>query len=150
MRITKEQAMAYTEVIEILKYMPKEDTNKIPREIVKYYTDNMDTSYNFKIDTKKTFKEQELLKKTKIVLAILFRDYWATEKQRERIKQKEAHDIYVLELDKKQKYNSDNIFKNKKEYKIEMTESLVEYKKENWYEKFLKFMKRVFRINKDE
>lgn len=150
MKITKEQAMAYTEVIEILKYMPKEDTNKIPKEIIKYYTDNMDASYNFKIDTEKAFKEQKLLEKTKIVLAILFRDYWATEEQREKIKQKEAYDMYVVELNKKQKYNSDNIFKKKKKQNIEMTEALVEYKKENWYGKFLEFMKRVFQINKEK
>ena len=30
--ITKEYAMAYTEVIEILKYVPDEDVQKIPKE----------------------------------------------------------------------------------------------------------------------
>ena len=53
----------------------------------------MNDSYNFEIDINKSFEEQVLLEKTKIVLAILFRDYWATEIQREKIKQKENYDI---------------------------------------------------------
>ena len=144
MKITKEQAMAYTEVIEVLKYIPKEEYDKIPKEIIKYYKDNMDTSYEFKIDTEKTFEEQELLEKTKLVLAILFRDYWATEEQKEKIKRKEEYDIEKLEQEKKQIYNTDNIFKERQENKIEETKALVEYKKESWYDKFLKFMRRIF------
>lgn len=146
MKVTKEQAMAYTEVIEVLKYMPKEEQNKIPKDIYKYYKDNMDTSYNFNIDIEKTFEQQKLLEKTKIVLAILFRDYWATEEQREKIKNKEKNDIYLLELEKKEKYNSDDIFKQRKESKIEETKALIEYKEEKWYDKFLGFMKKIFGI----
>ena len=148
MKVTKEQAMAYTEVIEVLKYMPKEEQNKIPKEIVKYYKDNMDTSYSFKIDIEKTFEEQNLLEKTKIVLAILFRDYWATEEQREKIKNKEEYDIYLLELEKQEKYNSDNIFKERKEPKVQETKALIEYKEQNWYDKFFEFMKKIFGIKK--
>ena len=144
MKITKEQAMAYTEVVEILKYVPKEEKNKIPKEIIEYYMDNRDISYNFKIDIEKSFEEQALLEKTKIVLAILFRDYWATEEQREKIKRKEQYDMNILELNKKQKYNSDNLFKRKEEKKIDEPKALVEYKKQNWYEKFLEFIKRFF------
>ena len=144
MKITKEQAMAYTEVFEILKYMPEEEKNKIPKDIIEYYMNNRDISYNFKIDTKKTFEEQILLEKTKIVLAILFRDYWATEEQRDKIKRKEQYDMYILELNKKQKYNSDNIFKRKEEKKIDESMALVEYKKQNLFDKFLEFMKKIF------
>ena len=43
MEITKEHKMAYTEVVEVLKYVPKKDINKIPKDILKYYMDNMDT-----------------------------------------------------------------------------------------------------------
>lgn len=148
MEITKEQKMAYTEVVEVLKYMSKEEVDKIPKNIVKYYTDNMDTYYNFKIDAEKTFEEQNLSEKAKIVLAILFRDYWATEKQKEKIEQKEKYDIYKLELEKQEKYNSDNIFKKRNIEEVEETTAIVEYKKENWYNKFIQFMKNIFRTKK--
>lgn len=145
MSVTKEQAMAYTEVVQVLKYMPKEDVNKIPKEILEYYYNNRDVSYDFSIDTNKPFEEQVLLEKTKVVLAILFRDYWATDEQREKIHEKENYDIQLLEEKKRKKYNSANIFANKKDKTLETEiKSLVEYKKETWYTKFLQFMKRIF------
>ena len=79
------------------------------------------------------------------MLAILFRDYWATDEQKEKIKRKEANDIQLLEEEKRSKYNSDNIFNKKKELEPKTeVKSLVEYKKETWYSKFLQFMKKFF------
>lgn len=148
MEITKEQRMAYTEVVEVLKYMPKEDVNKIPNDILKYYKDNMDITYDFKIDDKKQFEQQNLSEKAKIVLAILFRDYWATKEQKEKIEKKEKYDLYKLELENQEKYNYDNLFKTRKVEKPEEAKALVEYKEETWYDKFVQFMKKIFGIKK--
>lgn len=101
MNVTKEQSMAYTEVIEVLKHMEEIEVNKIPKEIINYYQENRDISYDFKIDAEKSFQEQTLLEQTKVILAILFRDYWATEEQKEKIKQKEKYDLNKLEEEKK-------------------------------------------------
>lgn len=146
MEVTKEQAIAYTEVIEILKYMSEIEVSKIPRNIIEYYKKNRDISYNFKVDTQKSFEEQELSEKTKIVLAILFRDYWATEEQRNKIKQKEKYDLYKIEQEKQEKFSSDNLFETKQERKVET--ALIEYKKENWYNRFIDFIKKIFSKNK--
>lgn len=148
MELSKEQIMAYTEVVEVLKYMSKEDVNKIPKDIVRYYTDNRDTSYNFKIDMEKAFEQQNLSEKAKIVLAMLYRDYWSTEKQKEKIKQKEKYDLYKLELKKQEKYNSDNIFENRKIKRIEENKALVEHKKETLCNKFIQFIRRFFKKSK--
>ena len=40
---------------------------------------------------------------TNVILAVLYRDYWATEKQREKIKLKEKYDLQQLENEKIQK-----------------------------------------------
>ena len=147
MSITKEQQMAYTEVLEVLRYVPKEDVDKIPKEKIEFYKNNMDNNYNFKIDTSKSFEEQELSEKAKIVLAIIFRDYWATQEQREKILKKEKYDLEQLELEKRRKYNPDNIFKTKNTIETNDEEKeLVVYKKEKWYESFIKFMKNIFKI----
>lgn len=147
MEITEEQMMAYTEVIEILKHMSKEDSNKIPADVIQYYKNHMDISYKFEVDETKTFKEQKLSEKAKIVLAILYRDYWATAEQKEKIKQNEKYDIYQLELEKQRKYNIENIFENRDKQETEETKSLAEYKKETWFHKFLHFMGRFFYRN---
>ena len=43
-------AKAYTEVLEIIKYFPKEEYAKIPEEKIEFYKNNMDKDYNFKIN----------------------------------------------------------------------------------------------------
>lgn len=143
MNLTKEQTQAYTEVIEVLKYMSEEDVAKIPEEIYKYYDDNKDKSYNFSVDTTKKFEEQNLLEETKIVFAILYRDYWATEEQREKIKLKEKQDLEQIELEKREKYNPDNIFNNSNSVADE--KSLVEVKNESLFTKIINFIKNLFK-----
>ena len=52
----------------------------------------MDENYDFKVDINKSFEEQNLLDETKAILANIFRDYWATPYQKERIEAKEKYD----------------------------------------------------------
>ena len=47
------------------------------------------------------FEEQNLLDETKAILANIFRDYWASEYQRERILAKEKYDLQKLEEKKR-------------------------------------------------
>ena len=92
---------AYKEIVEILKYVPEESVNKIPKEMRDMFEAEQLKTYNFQIDTKKTFEEQELLEETKAILANIFRDYWATPYQKERIEAKEKYDRQKLEEEKK-------------------------------------------------
>ena len=143
--ITKEYSMAYTEVIEILKYVPDEDVQKIPEEKVEFYKNNMDNEYNYKLDMTKEFEEQEMSDITKAILANIFRDYWATPYQKERIEAKEKYDLEKLEEEKRDKYNPDNIFKKKqKETVVENTNLPVEIKKETFFKKLINFLKGLF------
>ena len=83
---------AYKEVIEILNYVPQESVNKIPQTMIDTFKAKMDVNYDFKVDINKSFEEQVLLDETKAILANIFRDYWATPYQRERIEAKEKYD----------------------------------------------------------
>ena len=76
---------AYKEVIEILKYVPEESVNKIPQTMLDTFKTKMDKEYNFIVDINKAFEEQELLEETKAIFANIFRDYWATPYQKEKI-----------------------------------------------------------------
>ncbi len=146
--ITKEYAMAYKEVVEILKYVPDEDVQKIPEEKLEFYRTNMDKEYNYQLDLTKEFEEQEMSDITKAILANIFRDYWATLHQKERIEAKEKNDLNKLEEEKREKYNPDNIFKNKEEkVDIENTNLPIEIKKETFFEKLINFIKGLFNKN---
>ena len=150
----KNYSKAYKEVVEILKYVPKESIEKIPQKMRDTFTTKMDNTYNFSIDISKSFEEQELLDETKAILANIFRDYWATPYQKERIQAKERYDMEKIEEEKRAKYNSD-IFKireNKKnENKVEEDNTKsnilpVEVKKERFYEKLINFFKKIFNL----
>ena len=142
---------AYKQVIEILKYVPQESVDKIPQEMIKTFKINMDDKYDFKIDISKSFEEQDILEETKAILANIFRDYWATPEQKERILEKERNDREIEENIKREKYNPDNLFK-KKQKVIQQNEEIqsnlpVEIKKEKFYEKIINFLKKIFHIN---
>ena len=146
--ITKEYAMAYREVVEILKYVPDEDVKKIPKEKLEFYKNNMDGEYNYKLDMTKKIEEQEMLDITKAILANIFRDYWATPEQKERIEAKEKYDLEKLAEEKRKKYNLDNIFKEKKEeIVIDNTNLPIEINKETFFKKLISFIKRLFNKN---
>jgi len=143
--ITKEYRVAYTEVVEILKYVPDEDVQKIPEEKLVFYKNNMDNEYTYKLDMTKEFEEQEMSEITKAILANIFRDYWATPYQKEKIEAKEKYDLEKLEEEKREKYNPDNIFKNKQEETLVKNSNLpVVMQKETFFKKLISFIKGLF------
>lgn len=87
-------ANAYTEVLDILKYISKEDYEKIPKSKIKVFEENCNKNYHFTYDENKTLDEQNVSEIAKAIIAILFRDYWATKEQRYVIikKQREARE----------------------------------------------------------
>lgn len=146
---------AYKEVVEILKYVPKESVDKIPQIMIDTFNAKMDNTYNFSIDINKSFEEQELLDETKAILANIFRDYWATPYQKERILAKEKHEREKIEEEKRAKYNSD-VFKAKESNKTENDNSKdainnsnlpIEMKKERLFEKIINFFKSFFLVD---
>ncbi len=138
--IKSEYAIAYKEVFEILKYIPKEDYNKIPSEKIELYKVMQEKNYNFKYNPSKTLDEQNVSKRAKAIIALLFRDYWATDIQRKKILEKQKYDRQRIEEEKKQKYQYKDLFK-KEERTIEIKDNtdsvtLIKYK-ENVFNRFL-------------
>lgn len=140
-----EYAIAYSEVLEILQHISKEDYNKIPNEKIKLFKENSNKNYSFKYNSNLTLAEQNVSKRARAIIAILFRDYWATSSQREKIKRMEKFNRLKIEEEKSQMYNPDNLFKNK-ESKVETVEdsrAIVEYK-EPILIKIINWFKRTF------
>lgn len=104
---------AYKEIIEILRYVPKESVQKIPTNLIEMFKEKMDNTYEFEIDINKEFQEQELLEETKAILANLYRDYLATPEKKEEIIAKERYEMQKIEEEKRKKYDTD-VFKNRK------------------------------------
>lgn len=139
--VNVEYANAYSEVLEILNHIPKSDYDKIPNNMIEVFTRNNNKEYEFNYDVSKTLNEQNVSKIAKTIIAILFRDYWATPTQREKIIAKEKYDIAKLEQEKREIYNPDDIFKkkekNQEENIVSQNTSLIEYKESNFFERLL-------------
>ena len=98
--VNVEYANAYSEVLEILKFISKEDYEKIPASKIELFKLNSNKEYKFTYNPEKTLDEQNVSKRAKAIIGILFRDYWATEIQREKIIKKQENDRLILEEQK--------------------------------------------------
>lgn len=153
--INSRYAKAYTEVFEIIKYFPQNEYNKIPKEKIEFYKNNMDKDYVFSISPEIDLSEQNISPEANAVIVNLFIDYFATDEQKIKIEEILYLNQKKEEKEKRERYNPDNIFKNVNEDKyinLEAPENtrntaLIEYK-ESFFAKFLNFIYKILRINK--
>ena len=143
-------ARAYTEVLEIIKYFPQEDYKKIPKEKIEFYKNNMDKEYNFIINPKIDLSEQNVSPEASAVIVNLFMDYLGTEEQKVKIKEILVLNQKKEELEKRKKYNPDNIFKNSNKSLenttnyISTEKAIIEYKEKNFIQKLFDKIKHIF------
>lgn len=138
--------MAYREVIEILKHIPQEEFNKIPKSIIDFFENNKDQNYFFTYDVSKTLVEQKVLRETNSIIVALYKDYFANENQKEKI------DIILNNNEKKhenelmEKYKGKDIFKKQKISTIDnekKTQNIIKYE-ESFFKKIIKRIKNFF------
>ncbi len=82
MDISEKYANAYAEVWEILKYLPKEEYQRIPKDELDFYDAHRNRTHNFKIDPRKPLDEQNISREANAVMVTIYRDYFATPEQR--------------------------------------------------------------------
>lgn len=140
MNITKEYAMSYVEILEILNRMDNVYYEKIPKNLIEKFRTLRSNEYVFQYDDSKELKEQKLMQKTKEILAVLFIDYLANEEEKKIIKEKQQE--YKIRKEKilQEKYDINKIFESrKKTIKEEEISYPVEYKKPL----YLKIIKKI-------
>lgn len=85
MALTDSYAQAYKQVIALLDRLPDADRRKIPDEVYEFYKKNMDTSFEWEYDDTLPLEKQDLLRKTNAIIVTIFRDYFATSRQKEQL-----------------------------------------------------------------
>ena len=106
----KKYAKAYTEVVEILKHIPKEEYEKIPETEIQFYENNCDKNYKYEYDENKTIKEQPISREANAVIISIYMNYFANEKQKGIINEILKQNSINAENEKKKKYDINNIF----------------------------------------
>ena len=94
----------------------------------------MDKDYNFTINLAIDLSEQNVSKEATAIIITLFRDCFATEKEKEKLEELIRLNEKKSEIEKREKYNPDDLFKAN-DYKNNINQNnneekaLVEYKK---------------------
>lgn len=140
----KEINKRLVEVEYILRKLDDEYINKIPQEVWDYINKNKDKNYVFEYDNDKILSEQNLDIDTISILTYINMEYLLEEKERRELLELLKKDDMVAEQQKKEKYNPEDLFKNKKEEPKEPI-SLIEVKLEKWYEKLFSFFRKILR-----
>lgn len=146
----KEYTEAFAEINEILKIMPESLVNKISIKFRQMIQNELDTEY--KTNIKEPIENCELKEETKVILGLIYRDFLCEPEERKKLQEKDARELakakQELEAKLNEKYNSSDLFKNRKETKKENDEqeekSLIVVSEEKWYKKLFNIIKAFF------
>ena len=141
--VTTEYKIAYSEILEILKHISKKEQEKVPSNMIKMFKANASENSNFAYNPKKTLQEQNVSEIAISIIAILYRDYWATKEQKQKILNYQNRE---REKYKAEKYDGNNIFKKKNEIKPTIANAEkypVVVKKQNFIQRIIGKIKKL-------
>ena len=131
---------AYVEVLEILKYIPKNELEQIPKEEIDFFQKNRNVNYQYDYCT----DNPVTLRKTDVILVSLYKNYLATLEEKEKINEILRLNEQKSELKKKQEYENKPLFERQES--INQENALVVRKKENWIEKLFTKIKKFLNL----
>ena len=133
---------SYVEVLEVLKHIPQDQYNMIPREKIIYYEEHKNRDYIY------IYNEQmpNLSRKASAVLLNLYKEYIANPSEKNKIENILELNDKKIEITKQKKYNID-LFQNKNNKNEAIKNvSLIEYSdKHKWCVKLIDKIKGFFR-----
>ena len=99
------------EVLAILKNFPEELVNRIPKTFLDSLEKSKDPSYNVIIDDSKKLFEQNVSDEAQIMMYLIYRDYWATPEDKDKINAK----IKKIKEDFDEDYSAEKLFSQNQE-----------------------------------
>ena len=136
---------AFAEVLEILKNSNQKIIEKIPEKFITFLTENKDNNYVVQIDFTDENWDNSIKQETQEIIALIYRDYLCSIEERVCLIKQDKEILEKIEKEKREKYNYDNLFKNKETPRIkEEVVAMVEYKQSNFILKILNKIKSFF------
>ena len=143
-------AKALAEIDDIIKYADNKSKEKISKEFIEFVKENKDKNYKTKIDPQKKIEDQDILYETKVILASMYRDFWATEEERNVLDRKMNLDAAIKQEEfEKTVKSAEEIFK-KDDSKISIeniskqVNLMPQNKSKNIFTKVLDLIKKFF------
>lgn len=136
MTVTKENYReAVSEVLEILQFADEEIINKIPLEVLQKLNSQKSITYMSKFKDTQKIEVEQISKKAKAILALLYRDYICTKEERKEF------DKQLIEANTQNQENMDYSIKrfhdNTKDTKLEFKNALPVEVKKNFIQRIL-------------
>lgn len=129
------------ETLTFLAFFDNKMIEKIPSYIIsKLCEEAADSKLDFYIDENKSFKEQKISEKSKDLISLIYYQYIAEEDEKKEILQQWDMNEKNFIQAQKEKYNYDNLFKNKE---TRDCVQLIEVKKDNIFQKIKNLIKKI-------
>lgn len=146
--INVEYTEAIVEVLDILENSDDEINKKIPEKLIEFWKRNKSKTYKPNLDHNKPLNEMNLKDKTKDIITMVYLNYLCNKNEKEITLDtiRENEENYQLMI--REKYNPDDIFKNKREIKSEQQteeKNLTVVQEEKWYKKLFNIIKGLFK-----
>lgn len=151
MEYKKELANVYSEVYTILSLMEPQYVDMIPEKLLDLIKREKNENYVPNIKINLPLDEQGLHSKTLAFLAMLNLNYWCEdEKEKQELIEMYSSNDEKAEAELREMYNPDNIFKKKKQLKINSKErqentKMIEYNEKNILQKIMKKIMKFFK-----
>lgn len=122
---------ACNEVLVLLKMLPEAELKKIPETEIKFLEEHRDVNYNFSVNSEVPINEVNISRKAKAILVVLWKKYFATDIQKQKLDKILQENSMKEEQKKQEEYQYSDMFKNNTQ-KIINLPTVIE---EKWYEK---------------
>lgn len=142
-----ETELAYAEVDAILELLEDELVNRIPEKVREFFKDEKNKEYKPTIRSDIGLDEQDLKAETISILTLLQLNYLCdSEEEKQEILNELQENDRLKEEELREKYNPDNIFKNRNNtQENKKNVALVEYKEPSIIKKILDKIRKIFR-----
>lgn len=138
--------LAYAEVDAILDLLEDEYVNKIPAQVREFFKKEKNKEYRTNINAEIGLDKQDLKDETISILTLLQINYLCDSEEEKQEILNELYENDRLKEELREKYNPDNIFKNRNN-KLEKEENatMVEYKEPSFIRRILDRIKILFK-----
>lgn len=133
----------FNQIDEILKHSSDEILKKLPKNLQEFLKENQEKDYKPNIDFNTDNWQDYLLEDTIVLMGLIYRDYIVSKDERQKL-------LLEEEIEYNEKYNPNNIFKNKKNIQNQIEEiqsretAIIEYKEKNFLQKIFDKIKHLF------
>lgn len=134
---------SFSEVYDIITHFDGNLYSKISPNFIEMVKQNKDDSYIANINYSININEQNLLKETRVILSLIYRDYICSKEKRQELIYKDNIELKTHEEEMRKKYNVDYVFKSRKKVEEPQQMEMVEYKESI----LMKIIKRIFHKN---